>query len=225
MSLKFVFLLTFLSVVATTASAQNSGMISNGLFGSVEFKLESIDALKKWKRVLERIEIEKEEFAKCDADRKTCVNQSTVLWRDFVKEMKAEKNLTQAEKLSKVNTFLNRWPYVEDIHNWQITDYWATPKEFLAKSGDCEDYAIIKYETLKELGFNPDDMRIAVVMDDLRQIYHAVLVVYDNNSEPLILDSLFDAVLPHTEVLQYTPHYSVNENARWAHIMPLRKGE
>ena len=65
-------------------------------------------------------------------------------------------------------------------------------------------------------------MRIVVVMDKLRLLNHAILVVYENNSQALVLDSLFDAVLPQERVLQYTPHYSVNEYARWAHVMPIQ---
>jgi hypothetical protein len=46
--------------------------------------------------------------------------------------------------------------------------------------------------------------------------------VYENNRQPVVLDSLFDVILPHDKVLQYTPHYSVNEHARWAHVMPIK---
>ena len=45
-------------------------------------------------------------------------------------------------------------------------------------SGDCEDYAIAKFFALRELGFANQELRIAVVYDNLRRIGHAVLAVY-----------------------------------------------
>jgi predicted transglutaminase-like cysteine proteinase len=53
------------------------------------------------------------------------------------------------------NRFLNDWRYKPDDQNYGQRDYWATPLEFLRRSGDCEDYAIAKYVTLRELGFAP----------------------------------------------------------------------
>ena len=96
-------------------------------------------------------------------------------------------------------------------------DYWAIPMEFLKKSGDCEDYAIVKYFSLKELGVPAEDMRIVVVRDTVRNLAHAVLVVYlDDNA--YVLDNVSSAVLPHSRVRQYSPQYSINERSRWAHI-------
>ena len=44
--------------------------------------------------------------------------------------------------------------------------------------GISEDYAIIKYFTLKEMGVDPKSMRIVVLRDTIRNLAHAVLVVY-----------------------------------------------
>jgi predicted transglutaminase-like cysteine proteinase len=56
--------------------------------------------------------------------------------------------------LQKVNDFFNKIPYLTDQEHWGVPDYWATPAEMVASwGGDCEDYAIAKYMSLKELGF------------------------------------------------------------------------
>lgn len=197
---------------------------NKGLMGTLEFRVDDIDALPKWKNVLKRLEAEQNLFDECDETPSRCISHGLQSWRMFVANA---NDLTFEAKLQKVNDFINEWPYIEDIQNWVKSDYWATPTEFLDKSGDCEDYAIIKYVTLKELGLNPSQMRIVVVRDDVRQLYHAVLVVYDNNNQPHVLDSLYDAVLLDEDVLQYTPQYSVNETTRWVHINPIyeSKGE
>ena len=106
---------------------------------------------------------------------------------------------------------------MEDIVNWKQQDYWEIPAEFLKKSGDCEDYSIIKYFTLKELGIAPESMRIVVVRDTIRNFAHAVLAVYVNG-DAFILDNLSNSVLSHTKLRQYSPQYSVNEFGRWAHM-------
>ncbi len=124
---------------------------------------------------------------------------------------------SQRELLRLVNAFWNKWPYREDQVNWGKPDYWATPAQFLQKSGDCEDYAIVKYFTLKELGIDANNMRIVVLRDTIRNLAHAVLVVY-LNGEAYVLDNLSNVVQPHTRFRNYSPQYSVNENGRWAHI-------
>lgn len=129
----------------------------------------------------------------------------------------AGKNLL--EQLRIVNSFWNGWPYREDRVNWGKSDYWAIPAQFLKKSGDCEDYSIVKYFTLKELGVDPHSMRIVVLRDTIRNLVHAVLAV-ELDDDIYILDNLSNGVLSHKRLTNYLPQYSVNEFGRWAHIMP-----
>lgn len=189
---------------------------ANGLFGTIEFKAKSLKALPKWTRVLEKIRDEEALYEKCAADIRDCESNGMLSWRGKIRSLQGENTL---ETLQQVNRFANQWPYIEDYKNYGVSDYWATPSEFLPNSGDCEDYAIFKYVTLKRLGFSPDDMRLAVVKDTVRNIAHAVLVVKYADSF-YVMDSLFDVVLPDSQVMQYLPYYSVNETTRWAHIVP-----
>jgi predicted transglutaminase-like cysteine proteinase len=138
----------------------------------------------------------------------------SVIWDQFREQAKKLQGL---ELLRFVTKFWNSWPYKEDIVNWGTEDYWEIPAEFLQRSGDCEDYAIIKYFTLKELGIPPEDMRIVVVRDTIRNLGHAVLVVYMQN-DAYVLDNLSNVVLSHTRFRHYSPQYSVNETGRWAHL-------
>lgn len=176
------------------------------LFGTVEFK-RPLSTLPGWLDLLKRnnmdpIFIPGKVFKK------------GVTWENF--KSKAPMN-NKMELLRYVNAFWNTWPYVEDIVNWKQEDYWEIPAEFLKKSGDCEDYSIIKYFTLKELGVAPESMRIVVVRDTIRNFAHAVLAVYVND-DAFILDNLSNSVLSHTKLRQYSPQYSVNEFGRWAHM-------
>lgn len=126
-------------------------------------------------------------------------------------------SLRQADRhLPAVNHHVNKVSYVEDSANYAQRDYWAAPREFFGKGGDCEDYAITKYLLLRELGIDPDSMRIVVVMDEQRDTAHAVLAVYLPD-DILVLDNLSRSIERHQYVSNYVPIYSVNEKHAWLH--------
>ena len=176
------------------------------LFGTVEFK-RPLSSLPAWLDLLKRNQADPIFLPEKHFNKK-------VTWAQFKEKAKGKNAM---DLLRYVNSFWNTWPYREDIDNWGQEDYWEIPAEFLKKSGDCEDYSIIKYFTLKELGIPPETMRIVVVRDTIRNMAHAVLVVYMNN-DAYVLDSLSNAVLSHTRFSHYSPQYSVNEFGRWAHL-------
>ena len=101
-----------------------------------------------------------------------------------------------------------------DQANWGELDYWAGPDEFFARGGDCEDYAIAKYYSLRALGFAASDLRITVLRDDQRQLLHAVLAVR-YNGRFRVLDSLSRRIVTWFKLPQYRVIYSVNEESFW----------
>jgi predicted transglutaminase-like cysteine proteinase len=184
------------------------------IFGSVEISSSSFKALPQWARVLKSMQSELPVYRSCLRDSDDCRTAGQKSWR---KVISAATGLGRREKLRMVNKFFNTWPYKYDQELYGVTEYWASLTEFLRRSGDCEDYSIAKYYALKELGFTSDEMRIIILLDEIRNIGHAVLAVYIED-EILILDSLSDLVLPHSMYKHYVPQYSMNETRRWAHI-------
>jgi len=136
-------------------------------------------------------------------------------WQDL---MKTAKTLPEKEKLQRVNQFFNqRIEFVDDIYLWGVKDYWATPIEFLARgAGDCEDYSIAKYFTLKELGVDEKKMRITYVKAlKLRQA-HMVLTYFETpRAVPVVLDNLIPTIKPATERKDLLPVYSFNGSGLW----------
>ena len=191
----------------------------NGLFGSTEFKSESLKGLPQWKRVLAVMRADQRSFDGCLADAAQC---STPILKNWRKIIGSAKGLSRAKQIKAVNDFFNRWPYKEDRELYGLSEYWATPREFMTRSGDCEDYAIAKYFALRSLGFKDSGMRIVILMDEIRGIGHAVLALYEKD-EVLILDSLSNLLLPHSRYKHYIPQYSMNETTRWAHIGGFQK--
>ncbi len=183
------------------------------LFGTVEFR-RPLDSLPAWAEVrrmneLEPIFVNGKVFTR------------TATWDSFKQGARGKSGM---ELLRYVNTFWNRFPYREDITNWGKADYWVWPNLFLKKSGDCEDYAIVKYFTLKELGMDTDKLRIVVLRDTLRRLSHAVLAVYMDN-DIVILDNISNAILPQGRLRHYVPQFSFNEKARWAHMRGKKTNE
>ncbi len=174
------------------------------LFNTVEFK-GALKNLPKWKRVI-------------DEEGKDQTFKSNPAIKAKWDELKAKaEGLSLKEKLKLVNNFFNRMPYRTDMEVWGVADYWEKPKEFIQKSGDCEDYSITKYYALRDLGFPASDLRIVILEDTIRNLAHAVLVVFGDGTA-YVLDNVSNVIMTHDRLGHYKPQYSVNEEYRWAHV-------
>jgi len=135
-----------------------------------------------------------------------------------------QKQLSEPEQLNVVNLFFNRqMRYQEDIDLWHEVDYWETPIEALWKgAGDCEDYAIAKYFSLRHLGVSSDKLRITYVKALSLNRAHMVLTYYASpDAVPLVLDSLIDTIKPATQRTDLLPVYAFNAEGVW---LPGAKG-
>ncbi|MFY0731925.1 cysteine protease LapG [Pseudomonas sp. NFX15] len=130
----------------------------------------------------------------------------------------SQKPIGELEQLNVVNRFFNKQlRYVEDIDLWHEVDYWETPIEALWKgAGDCEDYAIAKYFSLRHLGVASEKLRITYVKALTQNRAHMVLTYYSSpEAEPLVLDSLIDAIRPASQRKDLLPVYSFNAEGMW----------
>lgn len=137
---------------------------------------------------------------------------------EWQKLLLTAKRLPEQEKLKRVNDFFNRNVlFVDDINHWHVDDYWATPLEFLATgAGDCEDYSIAKYFTLKEIGVDENKMRITYVKAINLNQAHMVLTYYSSPSAvPLVLDNLITIIKPASTRTDLLPVYSFNGAGLW----------
>lgn len=184
-----------------------------GLFGMVEMRSSRVESIPKWVDVLERTD-EENLLGKCRSG--NCSGKQAD-WYAMVDGLRGSGRM---EQIVRVNRWLNRYPYITDDRLWGRSDYWETPGTFVAKSGDCEDYAIAKYYTLKALGWPEADLRVVVLHDAVRDLPHAVLAVKYNGAN-YILDNLATEPLQDKYVRQYTPYYAVNETTRWVFIKPM----
>jgi predicted transglutaminase-like cysteine proteinase len=147
--------------------------------------------------------------------------------KDFAKNVaRSVDGLYEMPVLRQVNDFYNRVPYFSDQEHWGVNDYWATPVEFIASwGGDCEDYAIAKYMTLKDLGIPAERLRITYVRATRIGETHMVLAYYPTPAaEPWILDNLVDEIQPGSARSDLVPVYSFNDEDLWLASGNTRKG-
>ncbi len=135
-------------------------------------------------------------------------------WQKLIKTL---RNDSEKSKLEKVNNFFNKVRFLDDIKHWGKNDYWATPVEFLVTNGgDCEDFTIAKYYTLKALGVDISKMSIAYVKAlDYNQA-HMVLTYYSSpRAEPVILDNLIPQIKRASRRKDLLHVYSFNGDNLW----------
>lgn len=145
-------------------------------------------------------------------------------WQEIVE---SAKNKTPKEQLDITNAFFNKVRFLSDLDHWQKEDYWATPLELLATNGgDCEDYSIAKYFTLRELGIPDEQLKITYVKAIQLNQAHMVLAYYpEPGAEPLILDNLIDEILPASERTDLVPVYSFNGEGLWLSKLSSQEGK
>ncbi len=187
-----------------------------GIFGSAPLESRGLGMVSQWNRVLDRLPAFTAALSACAADPARC----TAPWmRAWLQARRAAAGLDRHGQLQAVNRFFNRWPYKTDRETYRASEYWAAPDEFMANSGDCEDYAIAKFFALRELGFANRELRIVVVYDNLRRIGHAVLAVY-TEGDILILNNQTDTIASHARYDNFVPWYLVNETTLWTATGP-----
>lgn len=130
----------------------------------------------------------------------------------------------ERRQIRQINDFFNRnIRYMTDQQLWNQNDYWATPLETLGKgAGDCEDYAIAKYASLRKLGIPDSRLRLFYVHAQLGAAasnateVHMVLGYYPTeDAEPMILDNMISDIRPASRRSDLTPVFSFNAQGLW----------
>lgn len=150
-------------------------------------------------------------------------------WQEM---LQAAQSMNEQDKIRRVNEFFNRRiQFGEDQAIWGENDYWATPLEFMGRGiGDCEDFSIAKYFSLRSLGVPIERLRITYVRariggpnSDITQA-HMVLAYYaDPSSEPQILDNLITEVRPASRRGDLLPLFSFNSEGLWTGVGATEK--
>lgn len=145
------------------------------------------------------------------------------LLKDWQHVLESARSLPETERLKRVNDFFNRnISFDEDLTVWNQSDYWATPLETIGRArGDCEDFAIVKYYTLRQLGVPVAKMRLIYVKAKQAggQRAHMVLAYYASpTAEPMVLDNLDPSIKPASKRPDLVPVFSFNSQGIYAGV-------
>lgn len=147
--------------------------------------------------------------------------ESVAAWRRLMAEA-ADSN--EIEKLARVNTFFNRKiRFEDDIVVWGEQDHWASPLELMGKgAGDCEDFSIAKYMSLRLLGIPAERLRLIYVRaqiggtrSGISQAHMVVGYFPAPAGEPLVLDNLINDIRPAARRPDLFPVFSFNSEGLW----------
>lgn len=206
------------AITLTTPMSLEAAKAAHSFFNSKEIRSSNLKPFKKWTGALLRYskEVALHKSGTCKSKEFNACHYKT--WMKFLVSIKGKDKLSQ---IKAVNAYMNRAKYITDPRNWGQKDYWASPGQFMEKFGDCEDYAIAKFMSLKLLGFSSDMLRVAAVKDLNLKVGHAILVVIIDGKYYL-LDNQIKQVVETKKVRHYRPVFSISTQYWWRHRLSAR---
>jgi predicted transglutaminase-like cysteine proteinase len=172
-------------------------------FGSATLLPAGGGVLGKWLAVWRQWNDEKQVLTRCRDDRTQCTDPAALAFLAIVDNAKALKGRAQLGDINRAINLAIR--PVSDLAASGSIDVWSSPLATLtSRSGDCEDYAILKFVALLEAGVSSDDLRLLIVRDSARAEDHAV-VVARHEDKWLVLDNRRLVMLADTQLANYSP--------------------
>ncbi|WP_438768116.1 transglutaminase-like cysteine peptidase [Kushneria sp. TE3] len=147
-------------------------------------------------------------FTWWDDTAETAVTQSRA---ELVQQVRQLQGLSQ---LQYVNRVINNAARQQE----EDTDLWKGFDRLTREGyGDCEDFAIAKYQILRDAGVAVQRLDFLAARDALTPTYHAVLRYQTDDGRYLILDNLTMLILPQTQRSDLTPIVTFDEyrSALW----------
>lgn len=121
---------------------------------------------------------------------------------------------TDNEIIKRVNEYVNHSiKYKSDQVNYGKKDYYASPIETIQKkAGDCEDYAMLKYNVLvQEFGMDPNKFSFMYGYAGPKKEPHMVLS-YKENGKDYILDNMDDRIFRLDKKPKFEKVFEVYDN-------------
>jgi len=164
----------------------------------------------KWLGVEKKLDDERVQLALCDGDRENCASDAAL---KFLSIVDAGRQREGRARLGEINRAINLTIRpVDDIVQYGQVDFWSSPLvTFYHGAGDCEDYAIAKYEALRMAGIAAEDLRIIVMVDTFRHEGHAVTAAR-LDVHWLTLDNRRTAMIEDSDLRNYRPLFVIDDS-------------
>jgi len=195
---------------ATGGSAEPFGLRASTLsFGALRAK---------WLDVERKLDDERVQLALCDGDRDRCVSPAALQFLAIVDNAKARDGRARLGEINRAINLAIR--PMSDLAQYGAIDVWSSPLvTFASGAGDCEDYAIAKFAALRHAGVSPDDLRIVIMHDTLRDEDHAVAAAR-LDGHWLMLDNRRMAMVEDADVRNYRPTFVIDQYGVMQYVDP-----
>jgi predicted transglutaminase-like cysteine proteinase len=146
----------------------------------------------KWRGIQARMSDDASALALCRAVPQACRPEEKLL-SEIVETARVHEGRARIGHINRAINLAIR--PVSDLRRFGVADEWVPPLDTLqAGAGDCEDYAILKLQALREAGFAAADLKLVIVRDSSTRTNHAVAaarlssqwVVLDNRGFALV---------------------------------------
>jgi len=180
------------------------------------------DIVSKWSRAVAEMHAESDVLARCSEDMKACPEAAQKLLA-IVAIGRTHTGRARIGMINReVNLAIKQIP-MDESKPWDpgLAVRWSAPLESLASgSGDCKDYAIIKYVALIAAGVAPEDLNLVVVQDLAVRNEHNghVVVAVHVDGRWLVLDNRWLALAQDDELPRFVPKYLIDHNGVRAYL-------
>jgi predicted transglutaminase-like cysteine proteinase len=178
-------------------------------FGVFAFRLSGGGLWEKWLGVERKLDDERVQLALCDGDRERCVSPAALQLLAIVDNARAREGRARLGEINRAINLAIR--PMSDLAQHGAIDVWSPPLvTFTSGAGDCEDYAIAKFVALRLAGVSPDDLRVVIMHDTIRDEDHAVAAVR-LDGQWLTLDNRRMAMVEDADVRNYRPSFVIDQ--------------
>lgn len=167
-----------------------------------------------WKELLIEITNDLSIINTCRENPQSCPSLAAIKFVNIAKAGERHEGLARIGHLNRAANFAIR-PHADD--------QWRSPLAILSRnSGDCKNYAVLKYAMLRELGVSPDALKIIIVEVRSSHQLHAILAVREQGGW-LLLDNRTLMLVESSMALEYyDPLYELDQNGIWEFALPTR---
>ena len=175
----------------------------------------------KWRKVADDIRAQEPTLVRCLADATQC-SPAAARFAAIVKEARDHDGRVRLNFVNqRVNNAIH---YTSDMTQWGTPDEWSAPiaagkGSFETGLGDCEDYAIAKYVTLRAAGVPAKQLRVLLVHDNIARLDHAALAA-NEDGHWYVLDNRWTAAVEDNDVRRFTPLFALDDEGVKLLAMP-----
>jgi predicted transglutaminase-like cysteine proteinase len=161
----------------------------------------------KWRTLEKELKADGARLRECEASPESCSGEASK-FSTLVGQLKTFDGRTRLERVNQlVNSAIM---YASDLSLHGQLDRWSAPLATLKLGrGDCEDYAILKYQLLVESGVRTSDLKIVLVRDTSVRIDHAVLSARVGK-EWFVLDNRRSGFYAERDLPHYMPLFALD---------------